>query len=128
MNADLRFGRFWFVFGWVFVATAMVLSLIPSRTIPMPSWNDKFEHALGYLLLTLWFCGIYRRRSYGFVALWMLAMGILVELLQGMMHLGRKADIHDVYADILGIGIAVLLALTPLGRWPFWLEKLVPKV
>ena len=55
-------------------------------------------------------------------------MGVLVEVLQGMMQLGRQADIYDVYADIVGISGAVLLALTPLGRWPNWVEKLIPKV
>lgn len=127
MFNDLRFIRFWFVLGWVFVIAAMVLSLMPLQQITMPSWNDKFEHAMGYLLLTLWFCGLYRRQRYWVVALWMFAMGILVEILQGMMHLGRQADIRDIYADILGIGLAVFLAITPLGRWPYWFEKLVPK-
>lgn len=127
MFNDLRFIRFWFVLGWVFVIAAMVLSLMPLQQITMPSWNDKFEHAMGYLLLTLWFCGLYQRQRYWVVALWMFAMGILVEILQGMMHLGRQADIRDIYADILGIGLAVFLAITPLGRWPYWFEKLVPK-
>lgn len=127
MFNDLRFIRFWFVLGWVFVIAAMVLSLMPLQQITMPSWNDKFEHAMGYLLLTLWFCGLYRRQRYWVVALWMFAMGILVEILQGMMHLGRQADIRDIYADIIGIGGAVFLAITPLGRWPYWFEKLVPK-
>ena len=127
MFNDLRFIRFWFVLGWVFVVAAMVLSLMPLQQVTMPSWNDKIEHAMGYFLLTLWFCGLYRRQRYWVVALWMLAMGVLVEILQGMMHLGRQAEIMDIYADILGIGIAIFLAITPLGRWPYWFEKLVPK-
>lgn len=127
MFNDLRFIRFWFVLGCVFVAAAMVLSLMPLQQVTMPSWNDKFEHTMGYFLLSLWFCGLYRRQRYWVVALWMFAMGVLVEMLQGMMHLGRQADIKDIYADILGIGIAIILAMTPLGRWSYWFEKLVPK-
>lgn len=128
MFNDLRFIRFWLVLGWFFVAVAMVLSLMPLQQITMPSWNDKFEHTMGYLLLTLWFCGLYRRQGYWRVALWMLAMGVLIEILQGMMRLGRQADIQDIYADIFGIGAAIFLAITPLGRWPYWFEKLVTRV
>ena len=128
MQGDLRFSWMWLVLGWVFVIAAIALNLMPLQTISMPSWNDKFEHTLGYLLLTFWFCGIYQRNRYWLIASWMLGMGVLVEVLQGMMHLGRQADIYDVYADIVGISGALLLALTPLGRWPYWVEKLLSKV
>ena len=82
---------------------------------------------LGYFLLTFWFCGIYPRRSYWKVGLAMLGMGLLVEILQGAMHLGRQADVRDLIADVIGIAPAILLSLTPLGRWPRWLEVLVAR-
>jgi VanZ family protein len=127
MLQDLRFGRFWLVFGWLSVAAAMVLSLIPIATVTMPNWNDKLQHAVGYFLLTFWFCGIYPRRNYWIVGLAMMGMGIVVEILQGAMQLGRQADTRDLVADAVGIVPALLLALTPLGRWPRWLEAFVPR-
>lgn len=126
MVRDLRFGKFWWVFGWVSVAIALYLNLAPVTALELPDWNDKFEHCLGYFLLTFWFCSIYPRRQYWQVGMAMLGMGILVEVLQGAMQLGRHADLLDVGADIIGITPALLLALTPLSRWPYWLEALVP--
>ena len=126
MLSELRFARFWLVFGWVSVALAMYLSLAPITAIRVPDWNDKIEHCLGYFLLTFWFCGIYPRSHYWKVGLAMLGMGVLVEVLQGAMQLGRQADLMDIVADIAGIVPAVLLALTPLGRWPRWVEAVIP--
>lgn len=127
MLSDLRFARFWLVFGWVSVIAAMYLSLVPINELKLPDWNDKFEHCAGYFLLTFWFCGIYPRRSYWKVGLAMLGMGILVEILQGTMHLGRHADVMDLVADVVGIAPALLLSLTPLGRWPRWVEAFIPR-
>jgi VanZ family protein len=127
MLSDLRFARFWLVFGWVSVIAAMYLSLAPTSAIELPDWNDKYEHGVGYFLLAFWFCGIYPRRSYWKVGLAMLGMGALVEVLQGAMHMGRHADVMDLVADLVGIIPAVLLSLTPLGRWPRWIEALIPR-
>ena len=127
MLQDLRFGRFWLVFGWVSVAAAMVLSLVPVTTVQLPDWNDKYEHAAGYFLLTFWFCSIYPLQRSWVVGLAMMGMGLLVEILQGLMQLGRQADAMDLVADAIGIVPALLLALTPLRRWPRWLEALVPR-
>ncbi len=125
MRLDLRYGRFWLIFGWVSVAAAMFLSLMPITMAKMPDWNDKVEHAFGYFLLTFWFCGIYPRNRFWVVALSMLGMGAAVEVLQGAMQLGRHADVRDLLADIIGIVPAVLLALTPLNHWPRWIEALI---
>lgn len=127
MLQDLRFARFWLVFGWISVIAALIVCILPARMVEVPGVNDKFEHALGYVLLTLWFCGIYPRRKYWAIALGYLLFGILIELLQGAMNWGRHADIHDVYADAAGIAIGLIIALTPVGRWPKWIEALIPR-
>jgi VanZ family protein len=126
MLQDLRFGRFWLVFGWLSVMAAMVLSLVPAQVMELPDWNDKLEHSFGYFLLTFWFCSIYPRRNHWIVGMAMMGMGLLVEILQGVMQMGRHADVYDLLADAIGIVPALLVALTPLGRWPRWLEALVP--
>ncbi len=125
MLSDLRYGRFWLIFGWGSVLAALYLSLMPVNKLNLPDMNDKLQHAVGYFLLTFWFCGIYPRRQYWVVGLGMLGLGILVEVLQGAMNLGRQADMYDLIADLVGIVPALLLAMTPLGRWPRWLEALV---
>lgn len=125
MLTELRFARFWLVFGWVSVVLAMYVSLMPVQSVSAPAWNDKLLHGLGYFLLTFWFCGIYPRSHYWKIGLAMLGMGLLVEVLQGAMQLGRHAELMDLVADIAGIVPAVLLALTPVGRWPRWIETLL---
>jgi VanZ family protein len=126
MLSDLRFARFWLVFGWISVIAAFYYSLAPVYDLKLPDWNDKTEHCVGYFLLTFWFCGIYPRRSYWKVGLAMLGMGALVEILQGLMRMGRHADVMDLVADAVGIAPALLLSLTPLGRWPRWIEAFIP--
>ena len=52
-------------------------------------------------------------------------LGVAIEFAQGMMGLGREADPMDVLANCTGIAIGIVLALTPLGRWPLFLERLL---
>jgi len=127
MVNDLRFPRFWLIAGWMAVIAALIVCLAPPKYVEVPGANDKVEHALGFILLTLWFCGIYQRRRYWLVAGAFLLFGVFVEIMQAWMNVGRNGDIHDVYADIVGISAGVLIALTPIGRWPRWIEALIPK-
>ncbi len=122
MLRDLRFGRWWLVLGWLAVAAALTVCLLPPKYVEIPNANDKTEHIIGFMLLTLWFCSIYARSRYWLIALYYLLFGVFIEVMQGTMHLGRNSDIHDVYADAVGIFIGVILALTPLGRWPRKIE------
>jgi VanZ family protein len=50
--------------------------------------------------------------------------GGLIELAQGMMRMGRHADLLDLVADSVGVVVGLLLALTPLGRWAGFIERL----
>lgn len=124
MRTDLRLGRVWLRLGWFAVAVALVLNLMPARALHAIHINDKLEHISGYILLTLWFCGIYPRTRYWAVAVGFAIMGAVVEVLQGAMHWGRSEDIHDFYADCIGIAIGLVLAAIGLSQWPRWLERL----
>jgi VanZ family protein len=125
MLQGLNYGRLWLVLGWIAVVIALVLNLMPGAALHEVNINDKLEHIAGYLLLTLWFCGIYPRTRYWVIALGFLGMGILVELLQGAMHWGRSEDGRDVIADVIGIGLGMMLAAAGLNRWPRWIERLL---
>lgn len=123
MPTGLRYRRAWMTFGWIAVVAALILSLIPSQMTPDVT-NDKVEHALGYTALMLWFCGVYPRSRYWVVAACLVGMGILVEVLQGAMNLGRHADVEDVLANGGGIAVGWALALTILAEWPRRIEAL----
>lgn len=124
VQGELRYRRTWLVLGWIAVAVALVLNLMPSAFAPTVV-NDKFEHTLGYVLLTLWFCGTLPRSRFWLVAVGLLVMGIGVEILQDAMRWGRQADVRDVVADAAGIAIGLALALTVLAEWPRRVEALL---
>jgi len=126
MLRELRFPTLWLIAGWLAVIAALAVCLAPAKYVEVPNVNDKVEHAAGFALLVLWFTGIYPRSRYWLVASGFLLLGILIEILQGDMNWGRHSDVHDVYADAAGIVAGVLLALTPLARWPRWIESLIP--
>jgi len=125
----LKFPRLWLSAGWLAVVLAVVVSLLPPQDIAAVQVNDKVEHITGYVLLTLWFAGIYPRSRYAAIALGLFVLGIAVEWAQGAMNLGRECDIHDVFANTTGIAIGMGLALAFLGGWAqkvegwFWPQR-----
>jgi VanZ family protein len=124
----LRYPRLWLTLGWLAVIFAIVVCLVPANELPQAGLSDKSEHFLAYLLLSLWFGGIYPRASYWRVAISLCLMGILIEFAQGAMQLGRQADVLDVIANSSGIVAGLLLCWMGLGAWPQWVESLVTKV
>jgi VanZ family protein len=125
----LRFPRLWLSLGWTAVALAVFVCLVPMSKLPQPpNVSDKTEHFLAYLLLSVWFAGIYVRGRYWAIALGLAVMGILIEFAQGAMHYGRQADAADVLANCSGIAAGLVLCWLGLGAWMQWLESLVSKV
>ncbi len=98
--------KVWLSFGWLWVAAVFYLSLMPHPPEPVPfDGADKLEHALAYALLMLWFCQVYvERRTRIRLTLSLLAMGVGIEILQGMS--GYR---HFEYADMLANSTGVLL-------------------
>jgi VanZ family protein len=117
MLLPLRFPRLWLTLGWVFVVLAVIACLVPGGVPGTSRLNDKFMHVCGHLALALWFTGIYPRSRYAMIAFLLLALGIVIELLQGAMHMGRAAELRDVYADAVGIAAGIALSLALLGGW-----------
>lgn len=127
MRLLLRHPYFWLILGWVFVIAAIIASLVPNKELPQVGISDKWEHSIGYALLTVWFTGIYPRASYVRIGLAMFAMGVSIEIAQGLMGLGRTADPRDVFANSMGIAGGLLVATIGLGGWAqrieSWLRK-----
>lgn len=114
----LRFPRLWLSLGWLAIALAIVVCLLPSNRLPQPpNLSDKSEHFLCYLLLSCWFAGIYPRAKYWIIAIGLVVMGVLIEFAQGAMGWGRQADAHDVLANTTGIVAGLLLCWVWLGGW-----------
>jgi VanZ family protein len=99
------------------VAALAYSSLAPVPDLPDPGVSDKVEHFTAYLALALWFTGLYPRARYWIVVVALLALGGSLEVAQGLMQLGRTADIFDVAANAAGVGSGLLLALAFTGAW-----------
>jgi VanZ family protein len=128
MLLALRHPRLWLVCGWLLIVGAFIASLVPQQDLPrLGGISDKLEHIVGYGVLALWFAGIYPRTRYPAIGVALLAMGILIEGLQGAMRLGRQADLRDVYANSIGILCGLALALIWLGGWAMRVEALARK-
>ncbi|MGQ0834405.1 MAG: VanZ family protein [Gammaproteobacteria bacterium] len=118
----LRLAPFWWVAGIVLALVVVFESLAPTVSMP-PLGNDKLAHFAGYGVLSFWFAGILQRRRYPVLAALLLAFGVLVELAQYAMGLGRTADWRDVVANSLGIATALALAYAGLGMWMVQVER-----
>ena len=125
---SLRYPRLWLGLGWGAVALAILVCLAPIEKLPQPpNLSDKTEHFAAYLLLSVWFAGIYRRGRYWIIAAGLVVMGVLIEFAQGAMGLGRHADARDVIANCSGVLAGLLLCWFGLGAWAQWVESLVSK-
>ena len=119
----VRHPRWWLVFGWAWIIIAIVVCLLPGRALPPTTLvSDKFEHFLLYGFLMVWFAGLYPRARYVMIAVALLLMGIAIEMAQGAMNLGRTADVRDVIANSIGVGIGLTLSLLGLGGWAQWID------
>jgi VanZ family protein len=112
----LRFSRFWRLLGWLVVSGVVYLSLtpfLPDLKLGVPA-QDKFEHFIAYALLAWWFSQAYPLRLHGFLGLFLIALGAILEVLQGFTGY-RDFEYTDMLADTLGVVGGYLLALTSAG-------------
>jgi VanZ family protein len=119
---SVRHVQVWRMLSCVVIVAAIIVCLLPARELPNTGLNDKFEHTTAYVLLTLWFVGLYPRSRYWVVALGLFLMGVGIEFAQGAMHMGRQADVRDVVANSSGIMIGIALAFAGLGGWVQWID------
>jgi VanZ family protein len=121
----LRFPRLWWFVGWALVLFILYSTLAPSEYVPNLHLWDKLEHAGAFFGLTLWFGGLIRRSRYALLAAWMLLLGAGIELAQGYMGWGRDMDIHDFYADAIGVAVAFVLLSVGFSNWAVFAERIL---
>ncbi|WP_417236920.1 VanZ family protein [Bizionia paragorgiae] len=105
------------------IAYTLVLLLasllnVNSITQGLPSNNDKFLHTAAHVMLTgLWFLTFSKTftlnnlKSIGYASVLAIGLGVLIEVLQGTLTQNRTTDINDVFANVLGTVIVVLVIL-----------------
>ena len=117
----LRLAPLWAAIGWLGVALAFVLSLWPGG-VPLHLWF-KAQHTIGYFIMALWWLGLYARPRYPLIGAGCLAVGIVIEGLQGLTAT-RSAEFADVLINAASIAAALLVAYLGMGGWALKLERL----
>jgi len=118
----LRFRYLWLFGGLCLIGLVLYTTLMPSSALPITVTNDKAAHAITFVILMVWFCGIFKLRFVPLVAVALLLFGILIELLQQSLAY-RSAELADGLADIAGIALGWVLAVSGLQHWVEWVES-----
>ena len=113
----LRYRGWWIALSAALIAYLVYGSLVPIPPLPMPGNFDKLEHFAVYAGLAIWFTGLYPRSRYGRVVLGLLLIGGSLEIAQGLMNMGRQADVLDMAANATGVGVGLVCSLVLTGNW-----------
>jgi VanZ family protein len=89
-------------------------TLTPSPPGALVAGGDKLAHVLAYLVLALWFGGLYMDKGRVVSALALAALGVALEFLQQAGGV-RQLELHDMLAN--GIGV---LSGWALSRYPLF--------
>jgi len=107
------------------VMLVFYLSLTPvSIEVEGFEYSDKVGHFFSYFILMSWFAQLYQRSRHLLLLVLFVAMGVLIELLQGQTSY-RLFEYADIVANSLGAVFACLLARTAYARLLLRLEQQV---
>ena len=126
----LNHARQWRIASVVMLLLVLISALMPAvwflddrrSVLYWLDHSDKWLHASTFLLLSIWYAGQYRPRSYWRIAVGLMVFGLFIELCQRMVSY-RMADWADVGANTIGIVVGLLIALAGAGGWCLRLEN-----
>lgn len=116
VNPELRYRWLWLLIGYSLIVLIVYLSLTshPVQIDMRLPYQDKLFHMLAYFSLTFWFMQLYHVRQHMvFWLIFFLCLGLFLEYLQGF-DARRYAEIGDMAANMVGVGVAALLSGTRL--------------
>jgi len=126
----LRYVRRWqiasaFLLIFVLASTLMPTDWFWSSDRDVSTWFidvDKWLHGITFVILAVWFAGLYRPRSYWKIGVGLILFGLFIEACQQLVGY-RSAETFDVAADIVGIVVGLVIAGAGLGGWSLRLES-----
>lgn len=121
----MRYFKLWLVIGWLLVSVVCFFSLMPNPPKFEVKFEhlDKLEHMLSYLILMAWFAQLYhKKQSRIYYALFFIALGITLEILQGLGGI-RFFEYMDMLANSTGVIIGYLLTKGKLSSLLLLLER-----
>jgi VanZ family protein len=108
---------FWILSGWAFVIGVIVASVYPNALAAVNlTWGDKAIHAVTYFLMMIWFSGLYPRKHQGIVAVFVLALGFVLEMIQWRLPY-RFFEPADLLANAAGVLAGLCLSVWLLAGW-----------
>ena len=118
MNSARPSQQLFLISGFVFLAAIVYLSL-STTVLELPGDNNgHLAHVGAYALMMFWFTRVYSgARSALLVGAGLMALGVLIEILQGYGGY-RNFERADIVADALGI------ALGWVAGWPLAMRRL----
>jgi VanZ family protein len=121
----LRLNRLWHAIAYLIILSIIVLSLIPYPEEVTPfQVSDKIQHALAYAVAMFWFGLCFKRDRLYIIGIILLILGIVIELIQGQTGY-RTMSLYDIFANITGIVIGLLLSFSRLSLALQYIEKLL---
>jgi VanZ family protein len=121
----LRYRLFWIVASIVLLLGVVWGSLQTSVSPSVAQGFDKFQHFGTYMLLAVWFTGLYARPRWWLVMVGLLGLGLSMEVAQYLMHTGRMAEGYDMVANAAGVLAGLLLGGLLTGGWAQRVESWV---
>jgi len=100
--------RVWLLGFWFTLALVTWLALTPSPPRPVTYFSDIVLHAAAFTVLMFLCCQAHFRTTLLPPALAMLAYGLGIEVVQGLMG-ARFAEVKDFLVDLVGIGAGAVM-------------------
>jgi VanZ family protein len=111
----LRRPRRWLALWWIAILVVVACSLLPAFLLPeVPSGGDKVEHFTAYFLLAAAAVQLFAaRRALVGAGVGLVALGVAMEIAQGLLTTTRQMDVHDALANSMGVAVGLLTLATP---------------
>jgi len=110
-------------FGYLLVVFLVYVCLTPDPPdTPSVAFGDKIAHFSSYALLFLWFAQIYQRPFQTKVAIYLVLLGIGIEVAQGFTAY-RVFEYADMLANSVGVIIGWVIAATPAASMLVFVER-----
>jgi len=126
----LRHAKRWQVASFIILFLVLASALMPavwfwdhrSHAFSWLDGVDKWLHGITFLVLSLWFSGMYQSRSYWKIGIGLILFGLMIEASQRAVSY-RTAEWFDVGADAAGIVIGLSVAAMGVGGWCLRVEE-----
>ena len=130
----LRHARRWQLASLILLLLVLAATLMPAiwfwddrfKALSLFESVDKWFHGITFLVLSLWFTGLYHKDSYWKIGIGLLLFGLVIEACQRMVSY-RTAEWMDVGADAAGIILGLVIGIAGIGGWCLRAEELLAK-